>query len=304
VTDRPVLGLIGHGLIRDRALWIDYQHQVLALIPAGSSDERDDASAIGDSRRLLAGTLSSAAIPVRFPMLRDGKVLVEARVTPIHGGPTTPWLTLALDTGASKCTLFEDTVESLAPTAAWKPEIHGLVAPTLLESSAARLCKVKSVEIRGASGIVAAGQVEVALIRNALSRELETIAQEPVHGLLGFSFLERFRVACDYPHRVLWLDPVPDFDEHRAAEPAQIGLQYERLEDAVRVVAVIEGSPAAHAGIQPGDVLVSVEGVPAASLGAAELGHRLEGASGSTVTVVTRRGTLEQTHRLKRRRLL
>jgi hypothetical protein len=304
VTDRPVLGLIGHGLIRDRALWIDYQEHVLALIPAGSPDERDDASAIGASRRLLRGTLSSAAVPVRFEMPRDGKVMVEARFTPIHGGAATPWLTLALDTGASKCTLFEDAVEPLAKTSEWKPEIHGLVAPTLLESSAARLCRVKKVEVHGASGIVAAPKVEVALIRNALSHELESIAQETVHGLLGYTFLERFRIACDYPHRVLWLDPIPDFDRRHEEEPAQVGIQFERVENAVHVVAVIDGSPAAQAGIRPGDMLVSVDGAAAWPLGATELGHKLEGASGTTVTVVTSRGTLEQTHRLKRRRLL
>ena len=200
--------------------------------------------------------------------------------------------------------LFEDSVAPLVSTVGWKPEIHGLVAPTLLESSSARLCRAKKVEVRGASGIATAPKVEVALIHNALSRELESIAQEPVHGLLGYTFLERFRVACDYPHRVLWLDPVPDFDERHAMEPAQVGIQFERVADAVHIVAVIDGSPAAQAGIRPGDVLVSIEGAAAWPLGATEIGRRLGGAPGTKVTVVTSRGTLEQTHRLKRRRLL
>jgi hypothetical protein len=303
VTDRPVLGLIGHRLMKDRALWIDYRDHRIALVPSEPSAQLDDASAVGASRRLLGSALSSAATPIRFRMLEDGKVLLSVRVTPIHGGGPTPWLNLALDTGASKCTLFEDVVAPLVSTSGWKPEIHGLAAPTLLETSAARLCRVKRIEVRGATGIAQAGQIELALIRNPLAEELKTLAGEPVHGLLGYSFLERFRVACDYPHRVLWLDPTPDINDS-AQEPAQIGLQFDRGPQGVRIVAVVSGSPAAHAGIQPGDELISVDGEPVSGFGSTELGRKLEGAPGSAVVVVTRRGTLEQTHRLQRRRLL
>ena len=304
VTDRPVLGLIGYGLIRDRALWIDYREQQLALVPSGAAADRDDPTAVGASRRLLSGTLSGAAVPVRFRMTEDGKVLLRVRVTPTHGGGTTPWLNLALDTGASKCTLFEDVVEPVANSAGWRPEIHGLAAPTLLAASPARLCRVKRVEVRGVAGTAEAAQVEVALIRNPLAQELETLAGEPVHGLLGYSFLKRFRVACDYPRRVLWLDPIRAFHDGDADQHAQVGLQFERSQGGVHIVAVIDGSPAARAGIQPGDELVSVDGQAVSGVGAAQLGRRLEGVPGSTVTLTTRRGKLEQTHHLRRRRLL
>jgi PDZ domain-containing protein/aspartyl protease len=304
VTDRDVLGLIGYRVLRSAIVWLDFVAGRLALIPGGSESDLEDAPAIAESRRLVRGALSSAAIPARFRMTGDGKILIRVRVTPAGGGRPTPWLNLMLDTGASKTTLFEDVVEPLAKTSTWRPALRGLVAPTLYATSSARLCRVARVEIRGGAGTAEATNVDVALIQNPLSNELGRLAGEPVHGLIGYSFLERFRVAFDYPRRVLWLDPIPGFRTTRPYEHVHVGLQLERESGRVLVVAVAEGSPAAEAGVAIGDELVAVDSQPVAHLGWVELTRRLEGAPGTPITLTLRRGDLERSYDLRRRRLL
>jgi hypothetical protein len=304
VAERDVMGLIGHRVMQDRALWVDYEAGRLALVPAGPLVEMEETNAIAESRRLLQAGLSPAAIPCRFRMTEDGKVLLRARVTPHRGGGPTPWLTWVLDTGASKATLFEDVVEPLARTSAWRPVMRGLIAPTLLATSSASLCRMRRIEVRGSAGTAEGADIELALIRNPLARELAGLAGEPVHGLLGYSFLQQFRLACDYPRRVLWLDPIPRYRDEHPLRHTHVGLQIELERGRVKIVAVVESSPAARAGIAAGDELLAVDGVPVSGLGSGEVTRRLQGREGSTVTLTLRRGELERTHRLRRQRLL
>jgi hypothetical protein len=304
VTEREIMGLIGYRVVRDRAVWVDYGARRLALVPASTDQEMVDAEAIAGSRRLLQAGLSSGAIPCRFRMTEDGKVLLRVRVTPMSGGRATPWLTLVLDTGASKTTLFEDVLQPLTDTRKWRPVMKGLIAPTLVATTTARLCRARRVEVRGSSGTAQAEGVDVALVSNPMARDLEQLAGEPVHGLIGYSFLQRFRVACDYPRRVLWLDPTPGIGADRSPTPAHVGVQIERDGEAVRVVAVVEDSPAARAGIVAGDEVISVDGRPVAGLGSVAVARSMEGRPGTLVTLTLRRGELEQTYRLRRRRFL
>jgi S1-C subfamily serine protease len=209
-----------------------------------------------------------------------------------------------LDTGASKSTLFEDRIDSGSRVGSWRPVLRGLMAPTLVASSTARLSRVRQIEIRGTSGIATATQTEVALLRNPLARQLEELAGEPVHGLLGYSFLERFKVGCDYPHRVLWLDPVTGFREPHPFEHSHVGVQVERDDEGARVVAVIEGSPAARAGIVPGDWILTVDGKPMRDVPPTDIDRVLEGPPGTEIRLTVRHGATEKVFTLRRRQLL
>ncbi|HET9326274.1 MAG TPA: PDZ domain-containing protein [Candidatus Eisenbacteria bacterium] len=304
VTDHIVLGLIGYAVIRDRILWIDYAARRVVLIPAGVDVEQSDALAVAASRRILEAALSTAAVPCRFRMTTDGKIMLRSRVTPHQGGQTTPWLNLVLDTGASKSTLFEDLMDPKINVAKWSPALKGLAAPTLLATSTARLSRVKRIEVQGTSGTASTSQTEVALLRNPIAAELAKLAGEPIHGLLGYSFLQRFRVAVDYPHRVLWLDPDPDFRDPRPYEHSHVGLQLERDRGMVRVAAVVEGSPAAQAGIKPGDEITAVDGKTLTSMNWVEVGNLFEGPAGTEIELTVRHGGVEKNHRLRRRQLL
>jgi hypothetical protein len=103
--DRPVLGLLGHEPLRDHALWIDYRTERVALIP--STPAEDGAAPIRASREALREVLSGAATPLRFQLLGDGKIVLRGRISDPRPPRFTPWLNWILDTGSSKCVLFE-----------------------------------------------------------------------------------------------------------------------------------------------------------------------------------------------------
>src|SRR5262249_49333332 len=147
-------------------------------------------------------------------------------------------LNLLVDTGATKCVLFEDSLEpSVAHAASW-PALRGLTAPTLIGTVEARIARVPLIEILATDGPVRAAGVDVGVIRSVLEQVVPRVPREHIHGLLGYSFLKRFRLALDYPHRILWLDPIPGYRDDRPNEYTHVGLQLERQGGAVVVMGV------------------------------------------------------------------
>lgn len=84
-----------------------------------------------------------------------------------------------------------------------------------------------------------------------------------------------------------------------------VGLDLVAEPDGLRVVAPIAGSPAARAGLAPGDVVTAIDGKPIATLDPTEALSRLRGRSGSAVEIeVRRRGaTATEPVSLKRERV-
>ena len=214
-------------------------------------------------------------------------------------------MTLIVDTGASKCVLFEEALSDRVPGASRWPDLRGLMAPTLAEVASARMVRVPALEISAGGRDLRLEGIDAAVLSGEFAAALGRAVGEPVHGLLGYSFLKRFRLAIDYPHRVLWLDPIPGraWDD-RPYEYSHVGLQLERRAGEARVVAVAEQSPAAVAGIRPGDEVVRIDGDSAAGSDIVSLSRKLEGPPGSRVQLTMRRGSKEHVHRLVRRQLL
>jgi predicted aspartyl protease len=320
-TDRRVLGLLGQAPLGSFALWIDYQRDSLALIPvprdglSSTAPRRVTAadmaasaasflSARLASQRALDGAVSPHAVALPFRLEGDGKILVRVRVSERNASDRSEELNLVLDTGATKTVLFEDAIESrVSGLSGWK-QLRGLSAPTLYGQAEALMTRVPVMSLTGQSGTASAEDVDLAMIQGPLGDALSRAVGSTVDGLLGFSFLRRFRVAIDYPHRILWLDPVKVTRDQRPNEYSHVGLQIERREGALRVVAVAQGSPADQAGIKAGDVLVSIDGTLAGKLDVSGAATRLEGAPGSRVALVMERSGRTQTYRLTRRQLL
>jgi hypothetical protein len=305
-ADRPVLGLVGQSLLRDRAIFIDYQAESLALIPVAPREPGTSLTSVRSSGP-ISGLLSKRAVRIPFRLADDGKILIMARLTTRRGGIVTPWLTFALDTGASKCVLFEDSADSLTDRDRWGPTIEGLIAPTLVGKASTRMARALRMEVApsppgGESATAAA--VDVAILSSPLALDLARVAGEPVHGLLGYSFLRHFRVLCDYPNRTLWLDPVVPFKDDRPFEHSHAGLQLERDGDRALVVAVARGSPGDESGIRSGDEVVAVDGRPARGTLVSRLVQLMEGPPGSSLTLTIRRHDTETTYHLRRRQLL
>jgi hypothetical protein len=330
VCDRPVLGLIGQKPLRDRAVWIDYREQVVALIPAGrfeeptmpdaegateGSGERSPgadsapARAAGDSglarsRSLLTGMLTARAVPVRFSLVGDGKILVHGALSDPDPPHYSQRLNLLVDTGATKCVFFEDALGQRVDHADAWPALRGLSAPTLIGAAEARIARIPVIEIEAVDGPLRLEAVDAGVFRSDLGQVLSHVTHEVIHGLIGYSFLKRFRVVVDYPDGVLWLDPIPGYQNDRPLEYCHVGIQLERQDGAVIVTGVAAESPAARAGISRGDEVVALDGTPARPLDLITLTRRMEGEPGRPLTLVIRRGAVEHTHRLVRRRLL
>jgi len=81
-----------------------------------------------------------------------------------------------------------------------------------------------------------------------------------------------------------------------------IGIDVEKRKNRLVIISPIEGSPAARAGIEPGDVIKRVDGVEVANLEFGDAGSRMQGPPGSEVVLVTDRRGRELTFRLRRSR--
>ena len=75
------------------------------------------------------------------------------------------------------------------------------------------------------------------------------------------------------------------------SEITGVGIDLERRKRGLVVVSPIEGSPAARAGLEPGDVIKKIDGADATALEWDDAVNRIQGSSGSEVVlVVDRRG--------------
>jgi hypothetical protein len=295
VTGRPVLGLLGQALFRDRVVMLDYLEGTLVLLPPENSPTSPSPAA--------GLALSAKAVAVPFRRVGDGKMLVPGWVTRRAGRPAGK-VTLIVDTGATKSVFFRAALDRRLPGwTAW-PALQGLGAPTLTGDADAELVRVPGIELRAAGGIAARSGVDAAVLTGDLGKTLAADVGEQVDGLLGYSFLKHYRIALDFPRGLLWLDPSRGDVVDRAEEYSHPGLQLESVGETVRIFAVADGSPAALAGIRAGDELVAIDGGAVSGLDVVTVARRLEGAPGSALSLGLRRGLREWTCRLVRKRLL
>jgi hypothetical protein len=305
-----VIGLVGQQVLAGHALSFRFAKQELEMIPvdAGPGTAASDGGpvtleqrerAIERSRAALAGRIQRDAKPVTFQLAGDGKLLVRVFV---HGAADT--LQMILDTGASKSVFFRSALERVRLRSDRWPAARGLVAPTLFGPDPADLVRVPELKLLGDHGSVATREIDAIVVDSRLEEMLSSTTRRPVDGLLGYSFLRRFDMVLDYPNRVVWLTPVPHERDERPYEHSHVGLQLERREQRLTVIAVAKNSPAESAGIRPMDVLLSVDDKPTRVMNLAEASRALEGAPGSAVRVSIARGEETLSRRMVRKRLL
>jgi len=314
VTDRPVLGLLGQAQFANAALAVDYRAHTVATIPLGAPEparevapntgDSDPRSRMARSRARLGAVVPADAIAVPFRLAGDGKILVTARIAAASGTRREQDFTLIVDTGATKSVLFEESLEARSTRYTSWPALHGLTAPTLFGTADAFVTRAPRLELAGVTGRVRRDGLDLAIIRSELRPMLTRLVGEPVDGLLGYTFLKYFRVVLDYPDRILWLSPQPAGWDDRPYEYSQIGVQVERRDGEPQIVAVVEGSPAAQAGIRPGDAILALDDTPVTQLDIIAISERLEGPPGSAVELRVRRGGIDLEHRIERRWLL
>lgn len=107
------------------------------------------------------------------------------------------------------------------------------------------------------------------------------LAERDVAGSVGNGVLMRFAATFDLPGGSLYLDKTASTGKPDTWDRA--GLWVERGDKGFEVVHVVEGSPAALAGVKPGDVIVAVDGKPWAAVTLASLRDVFSSAPGRKV---------------------
>jgi hypothetical protein len=111
-------------------------------------------------------------------------------------------------------------------------------------------------------------------------------------GNIGQLIAGKFKVFLDYNHTRIILEPNSTFNQAMDRATAGVVLTTEGKDyGTIRVTDVLENSPAAQAGIQKDDILISVDGKPAAALKATGIAEMFE--KTATYKLTIRRG--EQT---------
>ena len=84
------------------------------------------------------------------------------------------------------------------------------------------------------------------------------------NGLIGNRFLQNYRVTIDPGADSIWLKRVSDDEEHDPAARPRLGCNGGWADGTWKVGYVAPWSPAYYAGIEPGDILLEVNGRPVA----------------------------------------
>jgi carboxyl-terminal processing protease len=126
-----------------------------------------------------------------------------------------------------------------------------------------------------------------------LAEVLERVKQDYVDKVDDHDLMEsaiRGMVAALDPHSA-FLDS-DEYDEIRISTTGNysgVGIEVTMEDDGVKVVAPIDGTSAAKAGIRPGDMIVAIDGVPVDTSGLNDAINRMRGKAGTNVKVTVKR---------------
>jgi hypothetical protein len=130
------------------------------------------------------------------------------------------------------------------------------------------------------------------------------IAREGAAGNIGGLILRRFKVIFDYPHKRMILEPNKSFTEPFEFDMSGLALISESPEfKLIKINRIIEGSPAAEAGLKAEDVMLEVDGRAASAYTLHTLREMFK-KEGKTYSLKVRRGDETLQVKLKTRRLI
>jgi hypothetical protein len=200
---------------------------------------------------------------------------------------------LALDLGASISFLSDDLFGKLASTHADWPQMTGAVGPAnmwgLDDEPKWKLMRADRVQY----GPLFLTGVPVADFPAQRFVVFENRASVPTAGLLGAEALFNYRIGIDYAHSTIYFDigrlfKFPDFDV--------IGLILRPEDDGrftILGIADYDGKPSVppgQDGVQAGDRLLAVDGIPVAGSTLGQVWSMLGGSPGNERTLTVERG--------------
>jgi membrane-associated protease RseP (regulator of RpoE activity) len=81
--------------------------------------------------------------------------------------------------------------------------------------------------------------------------------------LIGGEVWRRFTVLFDFPHERMWIEPNGHLHEPVPEDRSGLVLRWEAAKGVFLVHDLAAGTPAAEAGLQPGDAVAAIDGCPA-----------------------------------------
>ena len=222
------------------------------------------------------------AADVRFAAMDDRIPLVDLALRGVSGAPALA--RVELDTGQTGAlTLTSRFVAEHRSVDDAQSRVFVTAGAILAGRVSAYVARLGSLRV---------GATEVAHpVVTVTPGEAQAGVTDTTAGLLGGEVLRRFHLFIDYSRRQLWVQP--NADATSAMEFDMSGMSLAALPPdwrSYRVRAVIPASPAADAGLKADDVVVAVDGRPAADYRLTEL-RRLLRVPGDRVVTVTRAGS-------------
>ena len=98
-------------------------------------------------------------------------------------------------------------------------------------------------------------------------------------------------------------DLYKDFSAQMSGTYAGIGVYIASTDDGILIAGVMEGSPAEEAGLQRGDILVSIDGTSVADYKLADVSQHIRGPVDTSVDLVVRRDGEEKSFTVQRRQI-
>lgn len=155
-----------------------------------------------------------------------------------------------LDTGAGLCFLISEEFSRDSSVFKFKKKSFLTQAEGLGGKTAMRITTMKQVRI---------GPYKFRNVPTHIYEDSYNITAYPyLAGLIGNDLMRRFNLTINYSKKEIHI--IPNTHYYSPFDYAYTGLGIYDIEGRVMVEDVIEGSPAETAGIQPGDVIVSVGG--------------------------------------------
>lgn len=246
------IGIIGYDLLKNYTTTIDFDRKELIF----------DTKAPG----VLNGYTKihfNFANSITIPQLKIAMTLLNG--TTLDG-------TVFFDSGAALTML----INSPFKTANFKPEVIGKT----ITSKTHDLTQMNMVQ-ETAIASIQIGEHKFSDLPISLSSDKSGVSSFPGYmGILGSRIISRFNVVLDYKEKALYLKPNQSYSS--PFDFPMSGLRFKKINGKVFISSIIEGSPAADAGLQEGQPVVSVDGYKGSDL---DKIYKLLQQEGKTVTV-------------------